>query len=565
MFRTKQKWYTKCMDKKQQIYKKIYEQYDNWLSQTELEPEIRDELLDIKNSPEKIAEAFHKELKFGTSGIRGIIGAGTNRMNVHVVEGITQGLSNYVNKNFVKPSVVICYDSRKNSRKFAEKAAEVLMGNGIDAFIFSEIATVSLLSYTIRKLHSSMGIIITASHNPKDYNGYKVYNQFGYQITGVDAKAILDETEKINVFNDIKRGKISPFDNETEIINSFIEEITKATTIDEILDKNILENLRIVYTPLNGAGNLFVRKAFESVGFSNVFLVDSQMEADENFTTCAIPNPEKIQTYEESLKVLKSKHGDIIIATDPDCDRVGVALIHNDQELLLTGNQLGILILDFLCTYGQPKKGQIVYRSIVSTPLIDKIAENYGLKVINTLTGFKYIGQNITQLESEGRIGDFFFGFEESNGYLVNPFVRDKDGVSSALIVCKMAAYYKAKGMDFVDRLNQIYKTYGNYSDWSFNYYFEGAKGQQKIKKIMDFFRTNVREKIGQSTVIEVLDYLGETGLPKEDVLEYHLNNEDKFIIRPSGTESKIKVYIFTYFDHKEIKKEIENIINIIE
>ncbi|MEG1566635.1 MAG: phospho-sugar mutase [Anaerovoracaceae bacterium] len=553
------------MDKKQQIYKKIYEQYDNWLSQTELEPEIRDELLDIKNSPEKIAEAFHKELKFGTSGIRGIIGAGTNRMNVHVVEGITQGLSNYVNKNFVKPSVVICYDSRKNSRKFAEKAAEVLMGNGIDAFIFSEIATVSLLSYTIRKLHSSMGIIITASHNPKDYNGYKVYNQFGYQITGVDAKAILDETEKINVFNDIKRGKISPFDNETEIINSFIEEITKATTIDEILDKNILENLRIVYTPLNGAGNLFVRKAFESVGFSNVFLVDSQMEADENFTTCAIPNPEKIQTYEESLKVLKSKHGDIIIATDPDCDRVGVALIHNGQELLLTGNQLGILILDFLCTYGQPKKGQIVYRSIVSTPLIDKIAENYGLKVINTLTGFKYIGQNITQLESEGRIGDFFFGFEESNGYLVNPFVRDKDGVSSALIVCKMAAYYKAKGMDFVDRLNQIYKTYGNYSDWSFNYYFEGAKGQQKIKKIMDFFRTNVREKIGQSTVIEVLDYLGETGLPKEDVLEYHLNNEDKFIIRPSGTESKIKVYIFTYFDHKEIKKEIENIINIIE
>ncbi|MEG0923658.1 MAG: phospho-sugar mutase [Anaerovoracaceae bacterium] len=553
------------MDKKQQIYKKIYEQYDNWLSQTELEPEIRDELLDIKNSPEKIAEAFHKELKFGTSGIRGIIGAGTNRMNVHVVEGITQGLSNYVNKNFVKPSVVICYDSRKNSRKFAEKAAEVLMGNGIDAFIFSEIATVSLLSYTIRKLHSSMGIIITASHNPKDYNGYKVYNQFGYQITGVDAKAILDETEKINVFNDIKRGKISPFDNETEIINSFIEEITKATTIDEILDKNILENLRIVYTPLNGAGNLFVRKAFESVGFSNVFLVDSQMEADENFTTCAIPNPEKIQTYEESLKVLKSKHGDIIIATDPDCDRVGVALIHNGQELLLTGNQLGILILDFLCTYGQPKKGQIVYRSIVSTPLIDKIAENYGLKVINTLTGFKYIGQNITQLESEGRIDDFFFGFEESNGYLVNPFVRDKDGVSSALIVCKMAAYYKAKGMDFVDRLNQIYKTYGNYSDWSFNYYFEGAKGQQKIKKIMDFFRTNVREKIGQSTVIEVLDYLGETGLPKEDVLEYHLNNEDKFIIRPSGTESKIKVYIFTYFDHKEIKKEIENIINIIE
>ncbi|MEG1469335.1 MAG: phospho-sugar mutase [Anaerovoracaceae bacterium] len=553
------------MDKKQQIYKKIYEQYDNWLSQTELEPEIRDELLDIKNSPEKIAEAFHKELKFGTSGIRGIIGAGTNRMNVHVVEGITQGLSNYVNKNFVKPSVVICYDSRKNSRKFAEKAAEVLMGNGIDAFIFSEIATVSLLSYTIRKLHSSMGIIITASHNPKDYNGYKVYNQFGYQITGVDAKAILDETEKINVFNDIKRGKISLFDNETEIINSFIEEITKATTIDEILDKNILENLRIVYTPLNGAGNLFVRKAFESVGFSNVFLVDSQMEADENFTTCAIPNPEKIQTYEESLKVLKSKHGDIIIATDPDCDRVGVALIHNGQELLLTGNQLGILILDFLCTYGQPKKGQIVYRSIVSTPLIDKIAENYGLKVINTLTGFKYIGQNITQLESEGRIGDFFFGFEESNGYLVNPFVRDKDGVSSALIVCKMAAYYKSKGMDFVDRLNQIYKTYGNYSDWSFNYYFEGAKGQQKIKKIMDFFRTNVREKIGQSTVIEVLDYLGETGLPKEDVLEYHLNNEDKFIIRPSGTESKIKVYIFTYFDHKEIKKEIENIINIIE
>ncbi|MEG1067224.1 MAG: phospho-sugar mutase [Anaerovoracaceae bacterium] len=553
------------MDKKQQIYKKIYEQYDNWLSQTELEPEIRDELLDIKNSPEKIAEAFHKELKFGTSGIRGIIGAGTNRMNVHVVEGITQGLSNYVNKNFVKPSVVICYDSRKNSRKFAEKAAEVLMGNGIDAFIFSEIATVSLLSYTIRKLHSSMGIIITASHNPKDYNGYKVYNQFGYQITGVDAKAILDETEKINVFNDIKRGKISPFDNETEIINSFIEEITKATTIDEILDKNILENLRIVYTPLNGAGNLFVRKAFESVGFSNVFLVDSQIEADENFTTCAIPNPEKIQTYEESLKVLKSNHGDIIIATDPDCDRVGVALIHNGQELLLTGNQLGILILDFLCTYGQPKKGQIVYRSIVSTPLIDKIAENYGLKVINTLTGFKYIGQNITQLESEGRIDDFFFGFEESNGYLVNPFVRDKDGVSSALIVCKMAAYYKAKGMDFVDRLNQIYKTYGNYSDWSFNYYFEGAKGQQKIKKIMDFFRTNVREKIGQSTVIEVLDYLGETGLPKEDVLEYHLNNEDKFIIRPSGTESKIKVYIFTYFDHKEIKKEIENIINIIE
>lgn len=294
-------------------------------------------------------------------------------------------------------------------------------------------------------------------------------------------------------------------------------------------------------------------------------MVESQIEADENFTTCAIPNPEKIQTYEESLKVLKSNHGDIIIATDPDCDRVGVALIHNGQELLLTGNQLGILILDFLCTYGQPQNGQIIYRSIVSTPLIDKIAENYGLKVINTLTGFKYIGQNITQLESEGKIGDFFFGFEESNGYLVNPFVRDKDGVSSALIVCKMAAYYKDKGMDFADRLNQIYKIYGNYSDWSFNYYFEGAKGQQKIKKIMQCFRTNVKEKIGQLKINGIIDYLEDTGLPNEDVLEYHLDRDDKFIIRPSGTESKIKVYIFTYFDHKEIKNEIENIINITE
>lgn len=537
-----------------------HKEYERWIENTKNDKAIHDELLNMRDNDEEITDSFYRELSFGTSGMRGIIGPGTNRINEYVVRRTTQGLSDYLNKKYENPSVLIAYDSRKLSREFAMEAAAVLSGNNIKAYVFPHITPVSLLSYGITFLGCDMGIMITASHNPKIFNGYKVYNREGYQIVGSEPDAILEETEKNDFFSGIKKSEenIEFLSNETE--QSFIKEAGKLILLK---DKEILNCVKIVYTPLNGAGNSFVRQVLLNAGIENVIPVPEQEFPDENFTTCPYPNPEKISAFERGCAVLEANNADLVLATDPDCDRVGVMVSHNGTNVLLTGNQIGIAILDFLCHFKPVKEGQFIMRSIVTTPFVDKIAEKFNLKVYKTLTGFKYIGEKISALSKEGKEDSYYFGFEESTGYLASPFVRDKDGVSSALLVAQAAAWNKSLGRDLIDRIDMLYKEMGYCHDRTENYFFEGIEGEKQMTEIMGYFRNKVNEGtvIGKSVITSKTDYMLDTDLPKSDVLEYTTDKNDCFIIRPSGTEAKIKVYYFEKNEKDTIRKEIKEII----
>lgn len=537
-------------------------EYKRWEEATKNDADFAHQMDKLAEQDEEMVDAFYCDLCFGTSGIRGILGPGTNRMNDYVVRRTTLGLANYLNQEYPKAKVVIAYDTRKNSRRFAKQTAQVLSGKGVEVFLFPDVAPVSLLSYAITKIGCTMGIMITASHNPKIFNGYKVYNQHGYQIVGCEAELISGEINKLDYFDQIESD-----DNLVNIVsesvcNGFIKDII---AMSPERDEKKFQNISIVYTPLNGTGNRYVRAVLEGVGFSDVTVVESQENPDENFTSCPVPNPEKISVYTEAFKVLDQIDGEVIIATDPDCDRVGVAVYHDGMKVLLTGNQLGILLLDYLCTVKKPLPGQIIIKSIVSTPLVDKIAEKYGLTVVNTLTGFKYIGEIITALDKEGRLKDYYFGFEESNGYLINGFIRDKDGVSTAMITAEMAAYHHAAGKDMIFRLREIYEEFGYCIDKTRNYFFEGPSGRQAMKDIMEFFRNNVRLNIGNAQVVKKVDYLHQTQLPKEDVLQYELDDGSIFLIRPSGTEAKVKIYLFETQKSLELEKEIKKIIEVFK
>ena len=453
-----------------EIYENARHEYARWLANTEDDKETYEELLALGNNEEELIDSFYTNLKFGTSGLRGIIGPGTNRINQLVIRRITQGLANYLNKNYQEPSVVIAYDSRKKSKVFAEETARVLRGNNLEVYIYPEIAPVPLLSYSITHLNCTMGIMITASHNPKIFNGYKVYNNHGYQIVGDVPRLILEEINRLDYFDEIKSKDTGIHYIGSHIPTGFVEDIKKMSLVGG--RKGQLKDLKIVYTPLNGAGSRYVQRVFDEIGMRNYKVVEVQEKPDENFSTCPVPNPEKITAYNEAFKTLDKVKGDLIIATDPDCDRIGAALYNGDMKVLLTGNQLGVLIFDYMCHLKQPKKGQIVIKSIVTTPLIEKIAASYSLRVINTLTGFKYIGEIITYLEAEGRLDEFYFGLEESNGYLMSPFIRDKDGVSGAMITAEMAAFHKAQGKNLMERLYEIYDEYGLCIDKTRNYFF---------------------------------------------------------------------------------------------
>lgn len=579
--------YTTTM-KKNEIRQYATTEYNRWCEAAEAagDAELIKELNLLANDPEEMVDAFCGDLRFGTSGIRGIIGAGTNRMNEYVVRRTTQGLANYLNglreglKTRPKggadghnddmrhtPSVVIAYDTRCKSRVFAEETAKVLRGNGIEVYLFDELATVSLLSYATKTLGCTMGIMITASHNPKIFNGYKVYNSEGYQIVGSVPDDILAEIDKLDFFTGIKTSDEGIRSVPHYIAEGFIDTISSFSLLHSPEDQRILNSLKVIYTPLNGTGCRYVTEVLKRIGLKpeNLTIVESQKEPDENFTTCPSPNPEKITAYNEGFRTLDECCGDILIATDPDSDRVGVCLRHDDMKVLLTGNQLGILIMDYLCQKRNPKPNQLVIRSIVSTPLIDKIAQRYGLKVINTLTGFKYIGEIATALERENRTEDYFYAFEESNGYLIDPFIRDKDGVSAALITVELAAYYKSRGLDLIERLREIQAEYGNCKDKTRNYFFEGPFGKIAMDGVMHCFRTKVCEddELGGQPIVRKTDYKNtdETGLPESNVLEYDLANGTKFIIRPSGTEAKIKVYYFESESSDKLENEIKNII----
>ena len=521
-------------------------------------------------SDEEIEDCFYRDLEFGTGGLRGILGVGSNRMNVYVVDKASQGLANYINKNYFNPSIAVGYDTRINSDLFAKIAAEVFSYNNIKVYLYDKALPVPCLSYATRYLHCSAGIMITASHNPSQYNGYKVYGDDGGQITTEAAKSILDEINVINEFevnrldfsDALSKGRIEYIKD--EVIDNFINEVKKQSFLyEEEIDKNI----GVVYTPLNGTGLLPVTRVLNELGYSNIILVDEQKDPDGNFPTCPYPNPEVYEAMELGIRYAKDNNADILIATDPDCDRVGVAIKNDDEYRLLSGNEVGVLLFNYICEqkakHHKFTDNSVLIKTIVTTDLADKIASSYGIKTINVLTGYKFIGEQIGLLEKENRLDDFVFSFEESDGYLSGTYVRDKDGVNGACLVCEMYAYYKTHNISLLDKLNEIYDKYGYYYNSLSSFEFKGPNGFTKMKDLMEQFRNNPFGKLGGSDISQVLDYsLGINNLPKSNVLKYVLSEGGYVVIRPSGTEPKLKIYICICGKENSCKNRNDSIIN---
>ena len=515
-----------------------------------------------KMNDKEAEDAFFKELSFGTGGLRGILGAGTNRMNIYVVAKASQGLSGYIKKHFKEPSIAIGYDTRINSELFAKVSAEVFSQNNIKVYLYSKALPVPCLSYAVRKLNCSAGVMITASHNPSKYNGYKVYGSDGCQITTQAAKEIYDEIKKHDEFS-IKRKH---FDNNElidfisdDVLTSFIEEVKN---LSYLYGESINKDISVVYTPLNGTGFIPVTRVLKELGYSNLITVKEQEEPDGNFPTCPYPNPEVKEAMELGIEYAKKNDADILIATDPDCDRVGVAIKDDDAFTILNGNQVGVLLFNYICEqkikHNVMPDNPVLIKTIVTTDMADKIADSYGIETLNVLTGYKFIGEQIGLLEKEGRLNDFVFSFEESDGYLSGSHVRDKDGVNGACLVCEMYAYNKDKGVSLIDKLEELYKKYGYYVNSLKSYEFPGADGFEKMQNIMKSLRDKHLDSIIEIKVKEKKDYsLGIDGLPKSDVLKYFLEDGSTIVIRPSGTEPKLKAYISTcsVSDEKSSKK----------
>jgi len=530
----------------------VKELYDLWVAKV-TDPALMAELGAIAADEAKISDAFYRDLEFGTGGLRGVLGAGTNRMNIHTVGKATQGLANYIIKHYEagKRSVAVSYDSRINSRLFAEVAAGIFAANGIAVHMYKTLMPTPCLSYAVRTLGTSAGVMVTASHNPAKYNGYKVYGDDGCQITEAAAAEILSEIEKTDVFNDVKsypfdaalaEGKVKYISD--DVLTAFIERVKKeSVTFSEPVDRTA----KIIYTPLNGTGLVPVTRILKECGFENVIVVKEQELPDGHFPTCPYPNPEIKEALTLGLEYAKRENADILIATDPDCDRVGIAVKNAEGDFtLLTGNEVGFLLLDFICTLrlknnAMPSPAYMV-KTIVTSDLTEKIANHYGVNTINVLTGFKYIGEQIGLLEKKGIPSSYILGFEESYGYLTGSYVRDKDAVDGVFMIAEMFAYYRAKGVSLLDKLAEIYKTYGHYVSTLESYQFEGAEGFVKMQQIMDDYRacTEVEGK----KIVTKKDYsLGIDGLPKSNVLKFTFENGDTMVVRPSGTEPKLKIY----------------------
>lgn len=521
--------------------------------------EVKDDelLAELKNMNEKeIEDSFYKDLSFGTGGLRGTIGAGSNRMNIYTVAKATQGLANYLNRNYASPSVVIGYDSRIKSDVFADVAAEVFSANGIKVEKWSALLPVPTVSYATRYLHASAGVMITASHNPSKYNGYKVYGDDGCQITTEAAAEILSEIDKVDIFNDVQKGMDAPIQKIDEsVFTAFIEEVKNQSVLfGEEVDKNVA----IVYSPLNGTGLVPVTRVLKEMGYSNVTVVEEQRNPDGNFPTCQYPNPEIKEALVLGLEYCKKYNADLMLATDPDCDRVGIAVKDKNGEYqLLSGNEVGILLLDYICSqrvkHGKMPKNPVMVKTIVTMDLGEQIADHYGVETRNVLTGFKFIGEQIGLLEKNGEADRYIFGFEESYGYLSGSYVRDKDGVNGAYLIAEMFSFYKTKGVSLLDKLNEVYGEYGYAHNTLQSYTFEGASGFAKMQEIMSKIRAERIEAIKGVKVVKSLDYLeGLDGLPKSDVLKYYLADNSSVVIRPSGTEPKLKTYISTCLGSKE-------------
>lgn len=534
-------------------------EYERWQKETEDHPRFHREVMALEGNEEEITDAFYKPLRFGTSGLRGIMGPGTNRMNVYTVRRATQGLSDYLNQAYKDPSVIVSYDSRRHSKYYAEETAAVLNGNGIRTYIFRELTPVSVLSFAIREMGCTMGVMITASHNPKIYNGYKVYNSEGYQVIDDEPDRILKAIDRLDYFSGIKYKK----DQNIQRVPQKIKESFIRRIADEWmpLDEEMMNRLKVIYTPLNGTGARFVPSAFSSIGYQNYSIVRTQEYPDPEFTTCPAPNPEKILAYDEGFKALDQEGGDLILATDPDADRAGAALYHDGMRSILTGNQLGILMLDYLCHFRPPREDQFVVKSIATSPMVNDLAGKYGFRVINTLTGFRYIGNIVSRLKQAGQEDRFYFGFEESNSFLISPFLCEKDGISASVLIAEVAAFHKAQGKDLIDRLNELYHEFGVCSDKQRNYVFSGAQGQETMRRIMEYFRQNTSGSFGDRKVERCIDYMHQEGFPSADVMEYDFEDGSRLIIRPSGTEAKLKVYSFETCDFSGVEREVVRII----
>jgi phosphoglucomutase len=544
----------------------ILNAWNEWRTQELSDKDLITELENVKLSDEEISDRFYRNLEFGTGGLRGIIGAGTNRINIYTVAKATQGYSNYLKKQNASPKVAIAYDSRIKSDVFAKVAAEVFAANGIYVYIYSELMPTPALSFAVRYLDCSGGIVITASHNPSKYNGYKVYGNDGCQITTDAAVSILSEIEMLNIFKDVKKisfekaleqGKI------TYISEQVVKEYLNAVSSQSLCRDDIDRGVSIVYTPLNGSGLKCVTRILKENGFTNISVVKEQEKPDGNFPTCPYPNPEIKEALELGLRDARMLGSDLLLATDPDCDRVGIALRNNDDYVLLSGNEVGMLLFDYICrrrvTLGIMPEHPVLIKTIVTIDMATRIANDYGVEVIDVLTGFKFIGEQIGLLEAAGEEKRFILGFEESYGYLTGGYVRDKDAVNGSLMICEMFAYYKSQGISLIEVLKGLYKKYGYCFNTLHSYTFEGAEGFQKMKMIMQGLRKDLPKSIAERAVLKVKDYLlGVDGLPKADVLKFLLEGNLSMVIRPSGTEPKLKVYLSVSSKDIEEAKEIE-------
>lgn len=552
--------------------------YNEWLENAVEDKDLTAELESIKNNEDEIYDRFYTALKFGTAGLRGIIGAGTNRMNIYVVRQATQGLANYVLKKYGKGSVAISHDSRIKADLFMNEAARVLAANGIKVYITSELQPTPVLSYLVRYFKCQAGIMVTASHNPAAYNGYKAYGEDGCQMTDVAANTVYDEISKLDMFKDVK---IADFDE--AVSNGMIEYVDESvyeTYLEKVMEQQVNPgicegaDLKVVYTPLNGTGNKLVRKVLGKIGVKDVVVVPEQELPDGNFTTCPYPNPEIKEALAKGLELCEKEQPDLLLATDPDADRVGIAVKDYDGSYrLISGNEDGVMLTNYILSCkkasGKLPEKPVVVKTIVTTKLINKLCEKYDCELKNVLTGFKYIGEVILNLEKKHEENRYLFGFEESYGYLSGTYVRDKDAVVASMLVCEMAAYYKKQGKSLAEVIDGLYEEFGYYLNQTYSFEFDGAAGMQKMADIMTAVRDNIPKSIAGYDVVKVSDYLLKketeiaTGsatdieLPKSNVIALHLYGDNAVIIRPSGTEPKIKLYITSVGKNKTDATEI--------
>ncbi len=540
--------------------------YNLWCERAVLDPALQTELRSIEGNDEEIKDRFYRSLEFGTGGLRGVIGAGTYRLNVYTIRRATQGLADYVNETYENPAMAIAHDSRINSDVFTKAAASVLAANGIKVYLYKELMPTPMLSFAVRKLKCSAGIMITASHNPAKYNGYKVYGDDGCQMTIDAAARVLEKINSTDMFDGIKdtdfdkavaEGKISYIGD--DVINDYFENV-----LAQGINTNLCASsgLKVVYTPLNGTGNKPVRRILDTIGIKDVTVVHEQENPDGNFPTCPYPNPEIKEALALGLELCEKCQPDLLLATDPDADRVGIAVPSDSGYVLFSGNEVGAMLLEYICSQrtekGTMPENPVTVKTIVTTSIVDLIAKEYGVEVIDVLTGFKFIGEQIGLLERKGEEKRYIFGFEESYGYLAGSYVRDKDAVVASMLICEMAAYYRTKGITLLQARENLYNKYGQFVHKQESFQFEGESGMKKMQNIMSELRSNPPAEIAGLAVTEFADYIAGTSkiaatgkineitLPKSDVLSFKLTDGAGVIIRPSGTEPKIKAYYTT-------------------